>query len=236
MIKSNQIVLFTSLVATLTLTGCNGSKKDDNKPKFAFENAVTTVNTGDTVTVMSTLGKDVTYSFQGGTPENVELNEKTGKITFNDLGNTILVVEHDEDMIRSADYLVDIGPGAGVHGGEVIAQGKVEDLIKVEKSITGQYLSGKKYIPVPFERRKGNGKFLEINGCKTNNLKNINVKFPLGKFICVTGISGSGKSSLIDDTLYSAIQKELFNKDVQKGIYREIKGLESYGKGFYKDK
>ena len=104
MIKSNQIVLFTSLVATLTLTGCNGSKKDDNKPKFAFENAVTTVNTGDTVTVMSTLGKDVTYSFQGGTPENVELNEKTGKITFNDLGNTI----PERVYIASADGVNDV--------------------------------------------------------------------------------------------------------------------------------
>jgi excinuclease ABC subunit A len=144
-----------------------------------------------------------------------------------DLGNTIIVVEHDENMIRSADYLVDIGPGAGVHGGKLVAQGSVEDLEKCDESITGQYLSGKKYIAVPFERSKGNGKYLTISGCKTNNLKNITAKFPLGCFICVTGVSGSGKSSLVNETLLSAVNKELFGKSVETGIYSKITGLEN---------
>jgi len=144
-----------------------------------------------------------------------------------DLGNTIIVVEHDEEMIREADYLVDIGPGAGHHGGEVIATGSVEDIEKNPRSITGQYLSGEKYIAVPLGRNKGNGKFLTITGCKTNNLKNITVKFPLGSFICVTGVSGSGKSSLVNETLFKAVQKELFAKDIETGIYSSIKGLEN---------
>jgi excinuclease ABC subunit A len=144
-----------------------------------------------------------------------------------DLGNTIIVVEHDEEMIRSADFLVDIGPGAGHHGGEVIATGSVEDLEKEPRSITGQYLSGEKYIAVPLSRNKGNGKFLTITGCKTNNLKNITAKFPLGSFICVTGISGSGKSSLVNETLFKAVQKELFGKEIETGIYSSIKGLEN---------
>jgi len=144
-----------------------------------------------------------------------------------DLGNTIIVVEHDEEMIREADYLVDIGPGAGHHGGEVIATGSVEDIEKNPRSITGQYLSGEKYIAVPLSRNKGNGKFLTITGCKTNNLKNITVKFPLGSFICVTGVSGSGKSSLVNETLFKAVQKELFAKDIETGIYSSIKGLEN---------
>jgi len=144
-----------------------------------------------------------------------------------DLGNTIIVVEHDEEMIRNADYLVDIGPGAGVHGGKVIATGSVQDIENCPESITGQYLSGKIYIPVPLTRNKGNGKFLEISGCKTNNLKNISAKFPLGSFICVTGVSGSGKSSLVNETLMAAVQKELFGKDINTGIYSKIVGLEN---------
>lgn len=144
-----------------------------------------------------------------------------------DLGNTIIVVEHDEGMIRSADYLVDIGPGAGVHGGKIVATGSVKDLENCPESITGQYLSGKKYIPVPFTRRKGNGHKLVISGCKTNNLKNVTAEFPLGTFICVTGISGSGKSSLVNETLYNAIQKELFGKTNDVAIYSKIKGLEN---------
>lgn len=144
-----------------------------------------------------------------------------------DLGNTIIVVEHDDEMIRAADYLVDIGVGAGIHGGEVVATGSVEDLEKCEKSVTGQYLSGKKFIEVPSYRNKGNKNFIELKGCRTNNLKNIDVKFPLGCFICVTGVSGSGKSSLVDETLFAAIQKELFNKNVDQGIYTSIKGLEN---------
>ena len=144
-----------------------------------------------------------------------------------DLGNTIIVVEHDENMIRSADYLVDVGPGAGVHGGNIIAQGSVEDLEKCEESITGQYLSGKKYIAIPFERNKGNRNFLTISGCKTNNLKNVTAKFPLGCFVCVTGVSGSGKSSLVNETLLSAVNKELFGKNIETGIYSKITGLEN---------
>jgi len=142
-----------------------------------------------------------------------------------DLGNTIIVVEHDEEMIRSADYIVDVGPGAGHHGGEIVATGTLEDIEKEKRSITGQYLSGEKYIPVPLSRNKGNGKFLTISGCKTNNLKNITAKFPLGTFICVSGVSGSGKSSLINETLFKAVQKELFGKDIETGIYSKITGL-----------
>ena len=112
-----------------------------------------------------------------------------------DLGNTVIVVEHDEDTMRSADYVVDIGPGAGIHGGEIVAQGTVEDIVSNPKSITGAYLSGRKQIPVPSERRKGNGNRLTVCGARANNLKNLRVSVPLGTFTCVTGVSGSGKSS-----------------------------------------
>ena len=144
-----------------------------------------------------------------------------------DLGNTLVVVEHDEETIRSADYIVDIGPGAGFHGGEVVASGSLEDIEKADNSITGQYLVGKKYIPIPKVRRKGNGKFIKIKGAKSNNLKNVNVDIPLGCFVCVTGVSGSGKSSLINQTLYPYIQK-LFNEnaEVTLGKFDEIKGVE----------
>ena len=147
-----------------------------------------------------------------------------------DLGNTLIVVEHDDEMIKSADYIVDIGPRAGVHGGEVVACGTLQDIENCERSLTGQYLSGKKYIPVPLERRKGNGKFIELTGCKVNNLKNVNVKIPLGDFVCVTGVSGSGKSSLINETLYNAILKIVENKNVDVGPYKTIKGLENIDK------
>lgn len=143
-----------------------------------------------------------------------------------DLGNTLIVVEHDDEMIKNADYIVDVGPGAGVHGGEIVACGKLEDIMNAPNSITGQYLAGKKYIPVPYERKKGNGHYLEIDGCSVNNLKNIDVKFPLGKFICVTGVSGSGKSSLVNETLFLAIKKELEHLDVIPGPYKNLKGLE----------
>ena len=143
-----------------------------------------------------------------------------------DLGNTLIVVEHDDEMIKNADYIVDVGPGAGVHGGEIVACGKLEDIMNAPNSITGQYLAGKKYIPVPYERKKGNGHYLEMDGCSVNNLKNIDVKFPLGKFICVTGVSGSGKSSLVNETLFLAIKKELEHLDVIPGPYKSLKGLE----------
>lgn len=121
-----------------------------------------------------------------------------------DLGNTVLVVEHDEDTMRAADYIVDIGPGAGVHGGEVVAAGSLEDIMRCPRSITGQYLSGVKKIPVPAERRKGNGKFLTVRGAAENNLRHVDVSIPLGTFTCITGVSGSGKSSLVNEILYKS--------------------------------
>lgn len=147
-----------------------------------------------------------------------------------DLGNTLIVVEHDEEMIRAADFIVDIGPGAGVHGGNVVASGSLKDIEDSAESITGAYLSGRKYIPVPFTRRKGNGKFLEIKGCTVNNLKNVNAKFPLGTFICVTGVSGSGKSSLVNETLYNSIYALMEHKDIDHGPYKELIGLENIDK------
>ena len=147
-----------------------------------------------------------------------------------DLGNTLIVVEHDEETMRQADYLVDIGPGAGVHGGQVVAAGSVEEVSKVPNSITGDYLSGRKFIPVPSKRRKGNGKTIEIKGASCHNLQNVNVKFPLGKFIVVTGVSGSGKSSLINETLTKAIQHELSGAKTDPGEYKKILGLENIDK------
>lgn len=126
-----------------------------------------------------------------------------------DLGNTVIVVEHDEDTMYAADHIIDIGPGAGIHGGELVCAGTVEDIKKCERSMTGQYLSGKKFIPVPEERRKGNGHKLKVIGAYQNNLKKIDVEFPLGKFICVTGVSGSGKSSLVNEILYKQLATDL---------------------------
>lgn len=147
-----------------------------------------------------------------------------------DLGNTLIVVEHDEDTIRSADYIVDIGPGAGEHGGNVVAAGDLEDIISCEESITGQYLSGKKRIEIPAERRKPNDKWLTIKGAAENNLKNIDVSFPVGLFICVTGVSGSGKSSLINEILYKAASSILNKSKEKPGKFREILGLEYFDK------
>lgn len=143
-----------------------------------------------------------------------------------DLGNTLIVVEHDEDTMRAADYVVDIGPGAGVHGGELIAAGSVNDIINCENSITGQYLSGKKQIPVPEKRRKGNGHKLTIMGAKENNLKNINVEIPLGQFVAVTGVSGSGKSSLVNEIIYKHLANELNKAKKRPGVFKIIKGTE----------
>lgn len=147
-----------------------------------------------------------------------------------DIGNTLIVVEHDEDTIRSADYVVDIGPGAGVHGGEVVYSGSVEGLLKCKKSITGQYLSGKKKIEVPAERRKGNGNSLIIRNASENNLKNIDVEIPLGEFVCVTGVSGSGKSSLINEILYKKLANELNNAKKAVGKVDGIDGIENLDK------
>ena len=147
-----------------------------------------------------------------------------------DLGNTLIVVEHDEDTMRAADHLVDIGPGAGVHGGEIVAQGTPEEVMKVEESITGKYLAHKLKIEVPKTRRKGNGKFIEIKNATTNNLKNIDAKIPLGCLTLVTGVSGSGKSSLIEDTLANGIKYMFGSRKVVPGKCDEIKGIENIDK------
>lgn len=147
-----------------------------------------------------------------------------------DLGNTLVVVEHDEDTMRAADCIVDIGPGAGEHGGEVIAVGTLDEIAKCEKSITGQYLSGKKSIEIPEERRKPNGNWLTITGAKENNLKNINAKFPLGIITAVTGVSGSGKSTLVNEILYKGLNKKLNNSKDMPGKHKDILGVENIDK------
>ena len=147
-----------------------------------------------------------------------------------DLGNTVLVVEHDEDTMYAADQIIDIGPGAGVHGGNVMAQGTAEEVKLVPDSITGQYLSGRKQILVPKKRRKSNGKSIEVKGATEHNLKNINVKFPLGQFICVTGVSGSGKSTLVNEILYKTIARDLNGSNEKPGKCKEVKGLENIDK------
>ena len=151
-------------------------------------------------------------------------------LEMRDLGNTLVVVEHDTDTMLASDYLVDIGPLAGLHGGKVVASGTVEEVMKNKDSITGRYLSGKEKIDVPKTRRKGNKKYLEIKGAKENNLKNINVKFPLGTFTCVTGVSGSGKSTLINEILYKAVAANLYLTREKPGQFKEIKGLENIDK------
>lgn len=143
-----------------------------------------------------------------------------------DLGNTLIVVEHDEDTMMAADWLVDVGPGAGALGGEIVASGTPRQVAKNKKSITGQYLSGKKKIPVPLDRRKGSGRFIEIKGAAENNLQNINVKFPLGKFIVVTGVSGSGKSTLVNSILKKVIAQKLNRNSEKPGKYKSISGIE----------
>ncbi len=147
-----------------------------------------------------------------------------------DLGNTLIVVEHDEDTIRAADFVVDIGPGAGVHGGEVVCAGTPEEIMACEESITGQYLSGKRRIYIPKERRKGTGKSLVIRGAQENNLKNIDVEFPLGIMTCVTGVSGSGKSSLVNEILYKTLAAELNRAKIKPGKHEAIEGLEHLDK------
>lgn len=147
-----------------------------------------------------------------------------------DIGNTLIVVEHDEETMYAADYIVDIGPGAGIHGGEVVCAGTVEDIKNCERSITGQYLSGRKKIPVPEKRRKGNGKFLEIFGARQNNLKNINVKIPLGEFVCVTGVSGSGKSSLVNEILFKELSNKLNHSRKVSGSFDGMAGVENLDK------
>ena len=147
-----------------------------------------------------------------------------------DLGNTLIVVEHDTDTMLAADYLVDIGPAAGIHGGEIIAHGTPEEVMKNKNSLTGKYLTGELKIEVPKKRRRGNKLFIEIKGAKENNLKNINVKFPLGLFICVTGVSGSGKSTLVNEILYKKLVSSIYNSKAKPGKFREINGIENIDK------
>ena len=147
-----------------------------------------------------------------------------------DLGNTLIVVEHDEDTMHAADHIIDIGPGAGEHGGEVVAEGTAAEIMKNPASITGQYLARKKFIPVPTERRKGNGNFLEVVGAAENNLKEINVKFPLGTLTLVTGVSGSGKSTLVNEILYRGVASRLYRAKGKPGKHKKIKGLEHIDK------
>lgn len=160
--------------------------------------------------------------------DNDKLIETLKKLR--DIGNTLIVVEHDEDTMYSCDYIVDIGPKAGVNGGEIVAVGTVDEIKKNKKSLTGQYLSGEKFIPIPKKRRKGNGKFITIKKASENNLKNVNVKIPMGTMTCVTGVSGSGKSSLINSVLYNTLMKEIYGSKVKLGAYKEITGIENIDK------
>ena len=147
-----------------------------------------------------------------------------------DLGNTLIVVEHDEDTMRAADFLVDVGPGAGSHGGQIVAAGTLQDILDCPQSITGQYLSGAKKIPVPTERRTGNGKKLVIRGARENNLKNLDVEIPLGTFTCVTGVSGSGKSTLVNEVLNKTLLAKLNHARTRPGVCTCIEGIENLDK------
>ncbi|MBQ8921771.1 MAG: excinuclease ABC subunit UvrA [Oscillospiraceae bacterium] len=147
-----------------------------------------------------------------------------------DCGNTLIVVEHDDDTMRAADYIVDIGPGAGVHGGEIVCAGTLDDILACQQSETGAYLSGRKKVPVPAKRRPGSGEYLTVNGAAVNNLRNIDVRFPLGKFICVTGVSGSGKSSLVNEILYKYLAANLNRAKIRSSGFDSIEGLEHLDK------
>ena len=150
--------------------------------------------------------------------------------SMRDLGNTLIVVEHDEDTMLAADYLIDVGPGAGAHGGEIVAAGTPEQVMKSKQSLTGQYLSGRRYIPIPSERRKPDGRYLKIKGARENNLKNVKVDIPLGVFIAVTGVSGSGKSTLVNEILYKTLAQKLNRSKIKPGDVKEIEGIDQLEK------
>ncbi len=150
--------------------------------------------------------------------------------SMRDIGNTLIVVEHDEDTMLAADYLIDVGPGAGVHGGEIVSAGTPKEVMADPNSLTGQYLSGKKFIPLPLERRKPDDRYIEIKGASENNLKNVNVKLPLGLFIAVTGVSGSGKSTLINEILHKSLAQKLHHAKTKPGEHKSIKGIEQLEK------
>jgi len=160
--------------------------------------------------------------------DNEKLLKSLRELT--DIGNTLIVVEHDEETMYAADQIVDIGPGAGLNGGELVAQGTVEDIKACDRSVTGQFLSGTRSIETPSIRRKGTGKFITVKGAAQNNLKNIDVKFPLGKFICVTGVSGSGKSSLVGEILYKAVSAEMYGSKEKPGLHKNITGIQNIDK------
>ena len=160
--------------------------------------------------------------------DNAKLLESLRNLT--DIGNTLIVVEHDEDTMFAADEIVDIGPLAGVNGGRIVAQGTAEEIMNVQESITGAYLSGRKKIEVPKERRKSNGKSIKVIGASENNLKNIDVEFPLGEFICVTGVSGSGKSSLVNEILYKSLAQKINKSRIKPGKHKNVEGLENIDK------
>ena len=147
-----------------------------------------------------------------------------------DLGNTLIVVEHDEDTMLAADYIIDIGPGAGIHGGQIVSQGTPQEVMDDPNSLTGQYLSGRKFIPVPLERRQPNGKWIKVTGAKENNLRNVTLKVPLGVFTCVTGVSGSGKSTLINEILHKALARDLHKSKEKPGSFRKLEGIEHLDK------
>ena len=147
-----------------------------------------------------------------------------------DLGNTLIVVEHDDDTMLAADYIVDIGPGAGIHGGEVVFAGTVDKLLKCKSSITGQYLSGKKKIEIPKKRRCGNNKFLTVHGASEHNLRNIDVQIPLGELVCITGVSGSGKSSLVNEIIFKYLAAKLNHAKTRCGEFASMDGVENLDK------
>ena len=151
-------------------------------------------------------------------------------IKLRDMGNSLVIIEHDEDTMKNSDYIIDLGPGAGIHGGYVVAQGKYESIIKNKNSLTGKYLSGTKKIEVPLRRRKGNGKYVKIFGAEQYNLKNIDVSLPLGSFTCITGVSGSGKSTLVEDIIYKALARKIYKARVHPGKYKKIEGMENIDK------